>query len=185
MDTAPSGRLMTAEELAALSGDGTRYELSEGVLICMPPSGGESSFVALNIGSELRAFARRERLGICGGADGGFLLRSGPDVLRFPDAWFVRAERVPLGGIPRGFWPGAPDLAIEVLSPSDRWADVLRKVTEYIEAGTRLVWVIDPETRRAHVFRPDRAPLVVDEHGSLDGEDVLPGFALPLRDALQ
>lgn len=184
MAATTSKKLMTAQELAALPDDGNRYELSRGVLLCMSPSGAESSIVGGNVYAELRDFVRRQRLGVCGPADGGFLLVTNPDIVRAPDAWFVRAERVPAGGIPKTFWPGPPDLAVEVLSPSDRWAEVLRTVSEYLEAGARLVWVIDPETRSARVFRPERAPTVVDEDGTLDGEDVLPGFTLPLRAVL-
>jgi Uma2 family endonuclease len=112
------------------------------------------------------------------------LLKRGPDVVRAPDVWFVRADRVPADGIPVSFWPGAPDLAIEVLSPTDRVGAVLRKVREYLDAGVRLVWVIDPEARTAGVFRPGRTEHFIDDDRILDGEDVLPGFTLPLREVL-
>jgi Uma2 family endonuclease len=114
-----------------------------------------------------------------------FRLESDPDTVRAPDAWFVSAEHIPEDGIPDGFWPGAPTRAVEVLSPSDRFADVLRKVKEYLAAGARLVWVIDPKGRSAAVFGPG-APLaeLLGEDGVLDGGDVLPGFTLRLRDVL-
>ena len=113
------------------------------------------------------------------------MLATNPDIVRAPDAWFVRAERVPAEGIPRDFRHGYPDLAVEVLSPSDRRADVMRTVREYLTAGTPLVWVIDPDGRWAEVFRADGTYTYLDENGALDGEDVLPGFALTLRDVFE
>ena len=85
-------------------------------------------------------------------------------------------------GVPDGFWPGAPDLAVEVLSPSNRFSEILERVEDYLVAGTRLIWIFDPEARNVRSFRPDRAPLVVGEDGVLSGEDVLPGFTLRLTD---
>ncbi len=138
--------------------------------------------IAMRIAIRVGGFIEQHGLGICGGADFGFLLASDPDTVRVPDFGFVRTERVPAGGIPAsGFWPGAPDLAVEVFSPSNRFTNVLEKVYEYLDAGTRLVWVIEPEARKAMVFRPGGAPpATVGEDGALDGEDVLPGFTLPL-----
>lgn len=177
-------KLMTAEELAALPDDGHVYELSRGKLICMSPSGSLPSIVAGKILFRLAGFVEQHRLGFYGTAEGGFRLARQPDTVRAPDVWFVRGERLPAEGIPTTFWPGAPDLAIEVLSPSDRFSAVLEKVRDYIDAGTRLVWVIDPEARSAGVFRPQGPVFFVDEDGTLDGEDVLPGFSLRLRDVL-
>ena len=181
---ATTTHLMTAEELAKLPDDGHVYELSRGRLICMSPSGTLSSIIAGKVLVRLGVFVDRERLGLYGTAEGGFTLARQPDTVRAPDVWFVRAERIPGGGIPITFWPGAPDLAIEVLSPSDRFGAVLEKVRDYIDAGTRLVWVIDPESRSAGVFRPHGPVQFIDEPGALDGEDVLPGFSLPLCDVL-
>ena len=185
MSTAAPRKLITAEELEVLPDDGMRYELSRGELICMSPSSTWPGIVAANILFFLGSFVHQQRLGRCGTADSGFRLASDPDTVRAPDVWFIRAERIPTPRPSRGFWAVAPDLAVEVLSPSDRWTDVLRKVSEYLAAGTRLVWVIDPEGRFARVFRADRAPLSVSEDGSLDGEDVIPGFLLPLRNVLE
>ncbi len=176
--------LMTADELASLPDDGQQYELSKGRLISMCPTGSVSSVVAANVLIDLGGFVKRGRHGVCGTAEGGFRLTTAPDTVRAPDVWFVRAERIPAEGIPATFWPGAPDLAVEVLSPSDRLGDLMLKLRDYFEAGVTLVWAIDPATRSAGVFRRDRAERFIGEDGVLDGEDVLPGFTLRLADVL-
>ena len=178
--------LMTADELAALPDDGYHhYELVQGLLLTMCPSAAYPGVVASNAVAELRHVARQRKAGVCGSADSGFLLFSDPDTVRAPDAWFVRRERVPGGRIPRTFWPGPPDIAVEVLSPSDRFSDVMRKADDYLRAGTPILWVIDPEGRTAAIFRPGRSPHLIGEDGILDGEDILPGFQITLRDLLE
>ena len=184
MADAPAAQLMTADELARLPDDGKLYELVRGKLICMSPSAALPGVVAGNLFARLWSFVEQYGLGILGIADSGFRLASNPDTVRAPDLWFVRAERVPPEGIPRTFWPGAPDLAVEVLSPSDRFVAVLEKAQDYLNAGTRRVWVIDPEGRSAAVFRPDGPPRLMDENGALDGEDLIPGFRVALRELL-
>lgn len=181
MATRAFEKLMTAEDLLKLPDDGsTLYELDRGRLVCMCPASLLSSVVAGRILAALTAFVARLRLGVVAGADGGYRLVSGPDTLRAPDVSFVRRERLPGGRLRPGFFAGAPDLAVEVLSPSDRYADVTRKVGQYFAAGTRLVWVVDPAARTAVVFHPGVSPVTLDPDGALDGEDVVPGFRLPL-----
>jgi Uma2 family endonuclease len=178
------GALMTADELFDLPDDGLVYELDEGKLICMTPSGPYSSVVAANLHLAVGWFVREHRLGICGVSEGGFKLASNPDTVRAPDVWFVQNERVPPEGLPRSFWALAPDLAIEVLSPTDRYTQVMRKMRDYLNTGVRLIWAIDPEARTAMVFRPGVAPRFIDEDGVLDGEEVLPGLTVKLGDVL-
>lgn len=178
----PAQTLVSADDLLLMPDDGWRYELVRGKLIRMSPTSSQSSLVSRRIGSEVDLFVRQNRLGLCGDADWGFRLASDPDIVRAPDIAFVRAERIPPEGIPAGFWPGAPDLAIEVVSPSDRFADVLEKVQAYLDAGTRLVWVVDPAARKAIVFRSEQSPEVVEADGVLSGEEVLPGFTLRLTE---
>ena len=183
--TARAAGLMTAEELAALPDDGYHhYELVRGELVSMAPSVALPSVVSGTAAIVIGSYVLRHKLGIIGTAEGGFVLSTEPDTVRAPDVWFVRTERVPAGRIPQTFWPGAPDLAVEVLSPSDRFADVLQKAQDYLDAGTRLVWVIDPVGRSAAVFLPEGRPLLLGEDGVLDGGDVLPGFSVSLRDLL-
>lgn len=176
----PSERLMTADELMALPDDGMRHELDEGRLVSVPPSGYKSSRVGSLLGVLLGGFIRLHRLGIFAGLDGGLRLRSQPDTVRAPDFSFVSQSRVVDSG--SGYFPGAPDLAVEVLSPSDRFSKVLQKVREYLAAGTRLVWIVDPEDRSVVVFRADGSTTLLGEHDSLAGEDVIPGFTLTLTE---
>jgi Uma2 family endonuclease len=185
MTQAPA-RLMTAEELAELPDHGRwQYELVRGTLICMAPSFSRPAIVGSNIGMRVGSFVQQHRLGLCGGADWGFLLFSDPDSVRAPDFAFVRADRVLAEGIPDSFWPGAPDLAIEVVSPSDRFRQVMEKVKDYLDGGTRMIWAIDPEARTAIMFHRESGRVTfIDQDGTLDGEAVLPGFSLRLRDVL-
>jgi Uma2 family endonuclease len=174
--------LMTAEGLLHMPDDGWSYELDRGELIRMSPAGSRAGIVTFRVSLRFGSFVEQHQLGVCGSAEWGFRLSSNPDTVRAPDVGFVRAERISVGGIPEGYWSGAPDLAIEVLSPTDRFADLLVKVQEYLTAGTRLVWVIDPEARKAFIFRPSQAPEIVDADGELSGEDVVPGFVLHLTE---
>jgi Uma2 family endonuclease len=167
-----AGQIMTAQELAALPDDGNRYELVRGRLVCMSPSFIPPSFVSGNVFLELGGFVKRHQLGACGTAAGGFRLFANPDTVRAPDVWFVRRERIPAGGFPQEFWPGPPDPGVEVLSPSDRFAAVIAKVREYLDAGTRLVWVIDPRSRVAGIFWADGSAALIGEAGVLDGADL-------------
>lgn len=177
-------RLMTADELAKLSDDGWLYELSQGRLIRLCPASPQSSGISGEVHLAIGNFAKRRKLGRSGVSEGGFRLASNPDTVRAPDIWFVRKERIPPEGLPKQFWALAPDLAVEILSPSDRFVEVMRKVSDYLRAGVRLVWVIDPDSRSAGVFAPGRSEMFVDEDGALDGEDVLPGFRMRLTDVL-
>jgi len=180
MTTTSAPPLITAGELIQLPDDGLFHELDEGRLVCMPPSAFKSSQVAMRLLIRLGTFVDQHDLGIIAGEGGGVLLRRGPDTVRAPDISFIRKDRAVDTG--RGYFPGAPDLAVEVLSPSDRYAAVARKVSQYLSAGTRLVWVLDPYSRTAAVHRPDREVIELGEDGTLDGEDVIPGFRAALAD---
>ncbi len=182
MTAAPSPRLMTADELLAMPDDGGIYELVRGELISMSPSAYLPAVVAGRTLATLGGFVLSRRLGEVGTAEGGFYLFRDPDTVRAPDVWFVRASRVLTGEATRHFFGGAPDLAIEILSPSDRYVDVMAKVCEYIAAGSELVWVIDPFGRTAAVFGANRRAELLDEDGMLNGGDVIPGFSVALRD---
>lgn len=180
MRTMPDAQLVTADELLRMSDREQDYELVRGRLISVSPATSIASMVAVNVLSEMHHYARDHRLGRCGGADWGFRLSSNPDTVRAPDAALVSGERIPAEGIPEGYWEGAPDLAVEVRSPNDRPSEILTKVAEYLTAGTRLVWTLDPARHRTVVYRADGSVEVLGPDGELDGEDVLPGFRLPL-----
>jgi Uma2 family endonuclease len=178
MTSPPTPDLMTAEELLHLPEDGCRYELSRGKLIRWDLAAYWSSMVGAAIGVWIGDFVDRRRLGIVS-ACGGMLLARDPDTVRAPRISVVRKERVP-PNIGRGFFPGPPDLAVDVLSASDRFVEVNRRIRDYFAAGTPLVWVIDPESRSALVYHPDRPVKIVAPDGALDGEGILPGFSLSL-----
>jgi Uma2 family endonuclease len=180
MTSAPQPRLMTAEELMELPDDGNAYELDEGRLVVMPPAQYRSSRVSARVLLRVGSFVESKDLGAYLGEQGGVVLQRGPDIVRAPDVSFVRKDRLQ-PDIP-GYFEGGPDLVVEVLSPSDRMARVLRKVKQFLAAGVRLIWVIDPEDRTAFVYRPGRDVIILDEDGVLDGEDVLPGFTLSLSE---
>ena len=172
---------MTAEELFDLPDDDYRYELVEGELIRMAPTGGEHGVLTVRIGRILDEYVEAHDLGICSGAETGFILQRAPDSVRAPDAAFIAKARIPETGIPKTYWPCAPDLAVEVTSPSDRFSAVQTKIAEYFSAGTRLVWVIEPATRTVYVYRSPRDVQALGEDDELSGEDVLPGFRYAVR----
>jgi Uma2 family endonuclease len=172
-------RLMTADELLAMTDDASRkYELVDGELIRMSPSGATHSNIALYIGGHLIMYVQSRRLGRAYGADGGFMLRRNPDTVLSPDASFVRAERVVVSD---GFFPGPPDLAVEVISPSDTYGEVDRKVERYLAAGTQRVIVVNPRNKTATITTPDGSQVITID-GSITGADVVPGWSLPMRE---
>lgn len=180
--TSTPTRLMTADEFFCMPDDGKLYELVDGKLEEVGAASPRSSAVAALIVTLINVFVLRHKLGVVGGADWGTKLFSNPDTVRAPDVCFVRRERLPGGRVPVRFQDGVPDLLVEVLSPSDRYRKVARKVREYLAAGARLVWIIDPEERSAVVYRADGSQTDYDADGILDGEDVLPGFTLNLAE---
>lgn len=173
--------LITADELPWVQPAEKRTELVRGRMIVREPAGFQHGSVAMAIAARLHDFVRRNALGRVLAAETGFRLFTNPDTVRAPDVAFVRRERIP-DPMPRGFAAFAPDLVVEVRSPADRPGEVADKVADWLRAGTRLVWVIDPDQRDAHVHRPDGTISHVTSEGALDGEDVLPGFSCPLAD---
>lgn len=179
-------RLLTAEEFMELPAlrTGGRVELVRGRVLCAMASSVRANEVSIAVAAEIRAFVRPRRLGRCGGSEGGFRVRRDPATVRSPDAWFVIWDRLIDGRLPDSFFDGAPDLAVETLSPTDRAIDIFERVRDYLETGTRLVWVIDPTSRSAVVFRRSGVPSFLHDDDEFDGEDVIPGFRLRLGDVL-
>ena len=170
---------MTAEELLHVCTPDKRVELVRGVLVVREPAGGRHGTVTVTLTIRLGAHVERTRAGQLFAAETGFTLASGPDTVRAPDIAFVRRERLP-DPVPAGFPDLAPDLVVEVLSPGDRPGEVLAKVADWLSAGTRLVWVIDPERHVARVYRSDGSETLSTADQALDGEDVVSGFSCPL-----
>lgn len=150
----------------------------------MAPAGMEHGVIVWNLTGRLSQHVSVHRLGVGCGAETGFVIRRDPDTVRAPDLAFISRARLPHGGIPQKFCPIAPDLVVEVLSPSDTVYEVEEKVQDWLAAGVRLVWVINPRRRAALVHRPGAAVESLDEGGWLEGGDVLPGFRCRVGDAL-
>lgn len=173
-------QLMTADELYQM-GSNAPYELWEGVLKEVSPSSSKPSVIGVRISSAIFNFVDAQQLGFVTNSDGGYILNADPATVVAPDIGFFREDRYP-GGMPaRGFYPLPPDLAVEVISPTDRKSDIAEKQTLYAKAGVPLVWWVDPERKTVTVYRLGRAPEVVGATGMLDGGDVLPGFTLDLQ----
>jgi Uma2 family endonuclease len=155
-------------------------ELVRGEVRVMTPASGAHGLISGAIFAVVHAFVEQHALGICFSDNTGFRLPGIPDTVRSPDMAFVRASQVPAAGVGRGFFPAAPDLVVEVLSPSETASDLEEKLRDYLAAGTSLAWIIDPEKRVVCVragHAPDRWLGTGD---ILDGGDVLPGFAVPV-----
>jgi Uma2 family endonuclease len=172
-------RQVTVAEFAAMPLEGV-WELVDGEPVEMMASGGRAGWITLRIGSRLEQFTSSHHLGWVFSAETGFVLFPDRETVRSPDAAVVLRER--LTEPPESFVPLAPDLAVEVLSPTDRMADALGKVAMYLDAGVKLVWLVDPATRTVGIFRPDAAPTTLREGDALDGGEVLPEFTVPVAE---
>lgn len=174
------GHSTEADVLDLYHTEGKLYELVDGVLV-EKAMGFLESVLALALGGFLRAFVVPRNLGLVSGADGMVRLFGG--LIRIPDVAFVAWERIPGGRIPEEPIPAlAPDLAVEVLSEGNTPAEMAIKRAEYFDSGVRLVWLVDRKTRTVAVFTTPGESRLLEESDTLDGGDVLPGFALPLRD---
>jgi len=175
--------LITADQLLHMSIPDKRVELVRGVLVVREPPGYRHGRIAAELVFQLAKHVKAAGIGQVVVGDAGFQVTSDPDTVRGPDIAFIHAERVP-DSQTRGFPLLGPDLVVEVLSPNDRPGETLAKVGDWLEAGTKLVWVIDPERRLARVYRHDGSETSINEEEELDGEGVLPGFACPLASIL-
>ena len=154
---------------------------AEGNLIVMPPAGGASGHRNLEITAALALWSRRDGTGVGFDSSTGFLLPNG--AMRAPDAaWVLRSRLDRLSAqVKEKFLPLCPDFAIELRSPSDRLSDVKAKVEEYRDNGARLAWLLDPQERRVHVYRPGRPIEVLEAPLTVSGDPELPGFVLELE----
>jgi len=148
----------------------------------MPPAGSEHGYIALRIASRLERYVDTNRLGRVYTAETGFKLTSDPDTVRAPDAAFISRARVEHAGHVAGYWPGAPDLAVEVVSPDDTHAQVVEKALAWLEAGCRMVLVADPERRTVTSYRSLDDIHILTEGSTIDGADVVPGWELPVAE---
>lgn len=176
---------MTIEEFTALpEEEGYRIELSGGRLVREPAPGPRHGSVAIRIASLLHRLGQEEGHGLAF-VDTAFILTSDPDTVRVPDVAFVSRERVPESGLGDEFWELAPDLAVEILSPSNSSSEIQRKSLEYLEAGTRMVWIVDPGQRTLTVLRSRSDIRILEGDEMVEGGDVLPGLEVRVGDLFE
>ncbi|MGQ9909799.1 MAG: Uma2 family endonuclease [Candidatus Flexifilum sp.] len=172
-------RLYTVEEFAALPDDGRFYELVDGRIVAVPPVDPGHSFISARIARLLDSFVDDSGSGRVSVEQAGYVLSVDPPVVRAPDVAFIRADR--LDRRVGAFIEGAPDLVVEVMSPSDSAVELSEKIDAYFAAGARLLWVVYPRQRRIAVYSSPLRSQIVTEADTLDGGDVLPGFRVPVR----
>ena len=183
MSAITKSRLLTAEEFALLPQpeDGSHQELVKGVVITMPPPSFYHGLCCNEMGYRLGKHVREQKLGFVTNNDSGVVLARDPDTVRGPDVAYWSRERMPEP--PREGYPSIPpDLVVEVLSPSDVFLNVQRKVQQYLRAEVRMVWIAIPEDRSIAVCRPGRETSILTNGETLNGEDVLPGFSCPVAE---
>ena len=167
-------RLLTVEEFGQLPDDGARRELVRGEVIESMPPGGVHGAIAVALATMLRSWANAA--GGYVGVEAGFVLSRNPDTVRGPDVSYVRGDHIPADGVPEAFWPIAPDLAVEIVSPGETADEVRAKVRDYLAAGTPLVWTIYPRTREVVVHTGDGLARAYSDSDVIEYPDVLPGF---------
>ena len=171
----------TAENLLALTSDENHYEIVNGELIKMVPASARHGKLASRLVHALASCIGEHGLGQVYTAEPGFQLRAQPLTIRAPDVAFVRRERIPLEGEPEGFWAIAPDLVVEIVSPSETAEDVHQKVADYLRAGTRLLWLVYPASQAVMEYRSPMEARQLTVEDDLDGGEVVPGFRYPLK----
>ncbi|MBI4566878.1 MAG: Uma2 family endonuclease [Planctomycetes bacterium] len=183
MAVAESSTRLTAEEFLARP-DATDFELVHGEMVEVH-TGATSNWVGVQIASALNEFARKAGIGVVLAFETHYRCwPDDPDHMRKPDVSFIRHERLPGGELPDGEVRVAPELAVEVISPGDAADDVEVKVSEYLAAGVRMAWVISPKARTVRVYRESGSITLLRERDRLSGEDLLPGFSIPVADIL-
>lgn len=175
-------RPMTAAELWQ-QGPETPGELVKGRFIAMPPTGHRHGTIEANIGRELGAFVKERGLGTVMSGEVGIITQRDPDTVRGADVAYISNERLSQAQAD-GYLDVAPELVVEVVSPNDRWTEINEKIGEYLACGVVTVWIIDPRTQRVTSYRRGLEVLVYGSADVLSAPDILPGFALPIRELL-
>ena len=175
-------KLLTADDLLRLDGEGIRGELIRGVFCESMSVVGEHGEIVMNLGGELRNFVKPRRLGRLTGSDAGVRLESDPDTVREPDIAYISAEKLPLDVRATTYYEVVPDLVVEVVSQSDTLRGINDKARMWLSFGVQLVWVAFPNSRSVDVYPAGGAVFTVGEGDMLDGGDVLPGFSCAVGD---
>lgn len=180
-DPAPRPAPLTVEALPWLEPEEGRSELVAGTLVKEPPSGVGHGGIAAEVAALLHPFVRERGLGRVF-VETGYVLASDPDTVRGPDVSFVSARRLATGARRGPYLVGAPDLAVEVVSPGDGWRKVTAKVAEYLAAGAQAVWGIDPRRQTVTTHLPEQPPETLGRHEVLHADPYLPGLRLDVAD---
>ena len=167
---------VTAYQLLRMPDDGYRYELIAGELRKMVPAGWRHGAIGSQLHALLGEHIRQHKLGRAFSADTGFLLARDPDTVRAPDIAFIHKDHLPSSEPEEAFWPGAPDLVVQMVSPGDTLGEVDDKVKMWLDSGTAMVWVVNPKWKNITVYRSATEIETLTENDELDGEDVVPGF---------
>ena len=176
-------KLLTADDLLRLSGEGVRGELIRGVLHEIMPSGYAHGKIAMKLGfSPERLHHPPETGEFDNGSDSGVWLERDPDTVREPDIAYFSVAKIPLDAMDSGYAEVPPDLVVEIVSPSDSRREVHDKARMWLRYGVDLVWVVQPDTRTVDVYEPGRGVVTLDEHDTLNGLAVLPGFTCAVSD---
>lgn len=174
---------LSAEELERLSIPDRQVELVRGRLVVRAPPSTRHGVVAGRLAFLIHAHVEKRGLGLVCPQDTGFQIGQDPDTVRAPDVAFVTSEQARLIP-PQGYAAFAPALVVEVVSPGDRFSELEEKVADWLAAGSRLVWVVDPGRGRARVYRADGGSMEVGREEPLEGGEVLPGFSCRVIDIL-
>jgi Uma2 family endonuclease len=172
----------TADDLVRMPDDGWRYELVRGELKKMPPAGFEHGSLTVRLTWPLAQHVNTHDLGVVTAAETGYLLATDPDTVMAPDIGFVRKERVDQAGKVKGYWPGVPDLAVEVISPNDTYTEVEEKAVEWLSAGCPMVLLLNPRRRTATLYRSPHQIELFSEGETLDLGGVVTGFSMGVND---
>ena len=175
-------KLLTADDLLRLAAEGIGGELIRGVLVEKVSAGIRHGEIVTLLSFFLTAFILPRRIGRLVASDSGMMLERGPDTVREPDIAYISAEKLPLDVDVPGFYEGAPDLVVEIRSPSDTLAAVNDKAQMWLRFGVGIVWVVFPESRTVEVHPASGPPVLLGEDDNLDGGEVLPGFSCAVKD---
>jgi Uma2 family endonuclease len=175
-------RLLTADDLWNMPDHGGHAELVKGELRPTSPARYGHGKITMRLANRLFNHVESNKLGDVVAAETGFIIGRDPDTVRAPDIAFVSCERTPNSGRQVKFWIGPPDLVVETMSPSDTVFDVDEKVQEWLAAGARLVWVVNPRQQIVTVYRPGNTAQILSVGSTLDGEDVVPGFRIAVSE---
>lgn len=174
-------KVLTDEEFMALPDDGDRYEVIDGELVNVGNSGMEHGNIGIFLGGLIEIFVRQHKLGVACDSSTAFKMKGGNK--RSPDISFVSKERlVGLKRLPKGFFDGAPDLVVEIISPGNTFEEIHNKIEEYFESGTRLLWVIHPDERYVLVYHSPQPDRLLRGDDVLDGEDVILNFQVAVNE---